>query len=352
MSKLLQLAKQVIISNYSELKFPYRFTYILTNKCQFKCAMCNIWQKSAENELSLGEIKKFFGQSNSFSWINLSGGEIFLRTDLPEIIKIIFDNCKQLYLLDFPTNGFQTDIIVDIVKDILTIYKPPKLLVTISLDGPPELHDKIRNMAGSWIKAVETFKQLRKLRSSRFDVYFGMTLQPLNVNKIYQTVQSVNNHIGKIGYDDFHINLIQYSPHYYANIDAVKFRDKQELRAGLIGISRLRKVFLFSPVGFLERRYQRLAGVYIDRNKTPIPCQALSVSFFMDPAGNVYPCSIYDRMIGNIKDFDYDIFKLWNTASRRNLRKEICNGNCPHCWTPCEAYQSILANILPKFHKG
>ena len=27
--------------------------------------------------------------------------------------------------------------------------------------------------------------------------------------------------------------------------------------------------------------------------------------------------------------------------------EEIRQGKCPQCWTPCEAYQAILANTLP-----
>jgi len=311
--------------------------------------MCNIWQKSIENELSLEQIKLFFEKSNRFSWINLSGGEIFLRKDFLNIVRIIFKNCKHLYLLDFPTNGFEPKLIVESMKEILSTYRLPKLLITVSLDGQPELHDQIRNVTGSWKRAVETFKQLRKLRNSRFNVFFGMTLQPSNMNGFDETFLSVNREIGRVRYNDFHINLIQKSRHYYGNIDAQGFEDKQKLWMQLDYIIKLRRNYFFSPIGFLERRYQHLIKIYLEKNKTPIPCQALSVSFFMDPVGNVYPCSIYDKVIGNIKDFDYDIYKLWDTAYRYKLREEIREGNCPHCWTPCEAYQAILAKLLPKF---
>jgi MoaA/NifB/PqqE/SkfB family radical SAM enzyme len=314
--------------------------------------MCNIWQRPTAGELSLEQIKRFLENYNAFSWINLSGGEIFLREDLLDIIQVLFQKCKHLYLLDFPTNGFQTKLIVDVVKKILTLCCPKKLLITVSMDGPCALHEQIRNVPGSWSKAVETFKQLRLLRASNFNVFFGMTLQPSNMDRFEETFRSIDEQIGKLQYEDFHMNLIQCSRHYYGNLDNVGYVNKQELWEQMDKIIKLRKVSFFNPVGFLEKRYQHLAKIYLDKNITPIPCQAMAASFFMDSTGNVYPCSIYDREIGNITDYDYNIYKLWELDSRRKLREDIRQGKCPQCWTPCEAYQSILANLLPKFSRG
>lgn len=347
MNALLGLAKNILTNNFKDPRYPYRFTYILTYRCQFKCRMCNIWDKPIKEEISLAQIKKFFEKSNRFYWINLSGGEIFLRPDLPGIIDALFKNCRQLFLLDFPTNGFQTGLIVDTVKKILNTYRPPKLLVTVSLDGPRQVHERLRNVEGSWERAVGTFRQLRNLRSRRFEVFFGMTLQPENRLSFKETLREVDREIGGVRARDFHVNLIQHSQHYYGNTEKIGQMVRDVLREELERISALRDDFPLSPVGLLERRYQRLAGEYLEKGLCPLPCQALSASFFMDPTGNVYPCSVYDRPIGNIKDFDYDIRILWDTKYRKQIREEIRQGSCPQCWTPCEAYQSILASLLP-----
>lgn len=342
--RLFYLAKNIAASNFTELKRPYRMTYILTNRCQLKCGMCNIWNKPAGRELSLEQLRCFFSQSNGFSWINLSGGEIFLREDLMDIMESVFKHCRELYLLDFPTNGFLTDIIEGSVKKIISLYNPPKLLVTVSLDGPPELHDRIRGAGGVWVRAVETFRRLRLLRSRRFGVFLGLTLQPDNADKFPQTYAAVNDRIGGLKHSDFHINIIQQSAHYYNN-DGIQPEDRRKLWESLTCVRRLRKSAMGGPVAFLERRYQRLAGTYLEENKAPLPCQALGSSFFMSPEGTVYPCSIYNRPAGNVADYGYDIYKLWGAACRAGLREEIRQGNCPQCWTPCEAYQSILANL-------
>lgn len=352
MNRLMHLAKNILITNLGNMRYPHRLTFILTHKCLFKCSMCNIWKKPAENELSLEEIEKFFEKSNRFSWINLSGGEIFLREDLSGILDIIFKHCKNLYLLDFPTNGFQTEQITCAVKKILDLRKPVKLLVTVSLDGPRDTHDRIRGISGSWDKALETFSRLRALRNNRFSVFLGMTLQNANMAEFRQTFESANNKLGKIKYDDFHINLIQYSRHYYANSENAGYEDRRILREHLGLIAKTRPAYPVNPAGFLEKRYLRLADKYLREGQSPVPCQALSSSFFMDPSGNIYPCAIYDKIIGNVRDYDYNIYKLWDNASRNKTRKDIAGGDCPHCWTPCEAYQNILADMFPKFRKG
>jgi len=104
-----------------------------------------------------------------------------------------------------------------------------------------------------------------------------------------------------------------------------------------------------NPVVFLEKRYQQLCRSYLLYGKTPVPCQALSASFFLDSNGDLYPCTIHGKRLGNIKDYGYALSKFWDSDLLKKTRAEIIEGRCPQCWTPCEAYQSILANLLPGF---
>jgi hypothetical protein len=36
---------------------------------------------------------------------------------------------------------------------------------------------------------------------------------------------------------------------------------------------------------------------------------------------------------------------LWETETRRKRRQDVADENCPHCWTPCEAYPTLLGNL-------
>ncbi len=347
MYRLGKLAGQVLTSNLRELRMPYRMTMILTYRCQLRCSMCGISRREPGEELTAGEIARFLAHSPGLSWINLSGGEIFLRPDLHEIVDAIYESCRGLYLLNFPTNGYETETIVRVLTEMTRRSRSPRLMVTVSVDGPPALHDRIRGVTGSWERAVETYRCLRRLQGPRFSVSLGMTLQQANAEAFEKTVRAVNERIGGIRYRDFHVNVAHRSDHYYVNADRDVFGDQEQIQAQLGLIRKLCRGPLFDPVGYLERQYQERAQDFLHTGLTPMPCQALGASFFVDPAGVVYPCTIDNRALGNIRDYDFRLDRLWQSAQRISLRQEVRAGKCPQCWTPCEAYQSILANLLP-----
>jgi len=102
------------------------------------------------------------------------------------------------------------------------------------------------------------------------------------------------------------------------------------------------------PVGYLERAYLSRVRQYLETGRTPMRCHALSASCFIDSWGNVFPCTIYDRKLGSLRDVDYDLARLWRTGDADQLQQEIWDYKCPQCWTPCEAYQSIMGNLLTR----
>jgi MoaA/NifB/PqqE/SkfB family radical SAM enzyme len=346
MFSVVRLAGHILASNFAELDTPYRITMALTYRCQLRCRMCGIWKRSPAAELSIEQLDEFFRKANGFSWINLSGGEIFLRQDLLDVISVIRYRCRHLYALNFPTNGFQPELIERSVREILKTHRIPKLLITVSLDGPPLLHDEIRNVPGSWGRAVETFRRLRTLRSGSFAVYFGMTLQQANESEFEETVRAADELLGGVTTRDFHVNLAHASSHYYGNVGHVALASRHAAEQ-LELIQRLQGPVFPDILSVLERRYQQQAAAYLSGQAVSYPCQALGASLFMDPEGTVYPCTIYDRPIGNVRDYGYDLRGLWLDGPRRAARDEILKKKCPGCWTPCEAYQSILARLVP-----
>ncbi|MBI5075992.1 MAG: radical SAM protein [Nitrospirae bacterium] len=352
MLRLINLAKNILASNLQDLSLPYKLTFALTYRCQLKCSICGIWRKADAPELSMDEIESFFRRSPHFSWINLSGGEIFLRQDLPAILRIIDRNCRSLYLLNFPTNGYETKLIAGVIRKFIRSTRIPRIMVTVSVDGPPELHDRLRGQSGAWDRAVETYRLLREMRSKRFEVYMGMTLQDANFNAFSETFSAVQARVAGIHYRDLHVNVSHASSHYYGNMEHPGISEPGRVAGVLEPISRLRRDHVFTPVGFLERRYQKCARKYLLEGKTPVNCEALSSSCFIDPFGMVYSCSIYDCPIDNIREFGFSLGDLWASNKRLDARQQIRQGTCPQCWTPCEAYQSLLANLKPGIGKG
>jgi hypothetical protein len=63
----------------------------------------------------------------------------------------------------------------------------------------------------------------------------------------------------------------------------------------------------YTPIGFLEDQYLRLADQCLQTGETPVTCQALAGSVFIDSFGSIYRCSIYSKRMANIKDIDNDL---------------------------------------------
>ncbi|MEK6744930.1 MAG: radical SAM protein [Nitrospirota bacterium] len=346
LAPLARLAYRAVRSNITEPDVPYRLTISLTNRCQARCTMCDIWQKPEGNELTLKEIAALFRNAKRFSWINLTGGEIFLRSDIRNIMHAIITESPDLYLMNFPTNGLLTRDIVDTVDSILETTRIPRLIVTISLDGPRDVHDLIRGVPGIFDSAVATFEALRKRRSRRFSVFFGYTLQMANITSFDDTLLSVREKLGDCSIDDFHMNMAHVSEHYYGNARFEGIPDASAAVDILQRISRLRNNNTLDPVAFLEHRYQRIAETYLMTGSVPLVCEAASASCFIDPGGTVYPCIGLGTAMGSLRDIEYDLYGLWRTSIRSRIRQAARSGDCPGCWTPCEAYQTLLANLV------
>ncbi|MFH0861372.1 MAG: radical SAM protein [Candidatus Altiarchaeota archaeon] len=342
MLKEANLAANILKSNVGRLGFPYKLTFAVTGKCNSRCLSCGIWRKKPDGELTSEEIKTFFRKSSGFNWVDVTGGEIFLRNDIADILKSIIDNCKRLYNLHFPTNGLLTDRVVACAREIVK-KKPPKLIVTVSLDGPPKVHDRLRGVPGGWEKAVETFRQLKTVKG--VEVYFGMTLSNENAGLFQETLGSVRGELPGVTSEDFHMNIAHTSAHYYSNEIPAGGLRKDEIVNEVERFRKLKGINL-NPVFYLENRYLKSVKDYLKEGVTPLPCKAASVSCFISPDGTVYPCSIWDKPLGNLKEVDYEFRRIWNAPDFRQAAADAHSKRCPNCWTPCEAYQTLLGNAL------
>jgi len=337
------LLTNILKANFSSKPNLYRLNLFVTYKCNFKCKACFIWKKEITNELSLSEYKKILSKVN-VNWISVSGGEIFLRDDMTEIFSAIIESQKRLAFLNFSTNGSFMNKTYDLVNYILT-HSRSKLMVGVSLDGPEKTHNFIRGV-DAWRKSVNTYKKLRQLENEQFNVMFSYTVSNFNHDKIDETVEILKNEIPGFTYSDLHINIAHTSEHYYEN-SSLEI-DKKAIMSSVDRYMSKRAYSLFNPVDYLEKRYHLLVKKYLTDDKTPLKCRDLIDSVFVSPEGDVFPCTIYNKNLGSLRENDYDINKIVNSKQVLALRKEIEMGNCPNCWTPCEAYQMILASLFKR----
>lgn len=149
-----------------------RANILLTNKCNLRCKHCYLSAgKSHENSKSIYENTKLLIDklvSDNFDNIMFTGGECMLFPYLKELIKYSKDQC--LYTSIF-TNGMIFD------KEIFDMVDS----VYLSLDGPKEIHNFIRQNNQSYDNIIKCLDYLRKI--DKYTV-IQMTISSLNKNCI------------------------------------------------------------------------------------------------------------------------------------------------------------------------
>jgi Fe-coproporphyrin III synthase len=130
-----------------------------TRKCNLSCLHCYSSSGPGFKEmLDVEALKKFleYAYQHGFNNISVSGGEPFLYNGLEELFKF----SKSLgYQNTMASNGMLLQ--AESNQRILEYVD----LIAISLDGPEELHDKMRGQKGAFnkmLKGVEILKSLNK----------------------------------------------------------------------------------------------------------------------------------------------------------------------------------------------
>jgi len=285
------------------------------------------------------QLDRLLASVPGLRWLDLTGGEILMRADLPSIARSVHARLPALALLHFPSNGLRTSALLEATR-LFVRRGGPKVIVTVSVDGPPDVHDRLRGCEGAFAAAVESIRQLRALPGA--EVYAGLTLQPGNLDLVDATVAALDRALGGYRHADLHVNVQHRSTHYFAN-SAIPPVDADRARAALDSL-RERKGPPHDPVTAIEWTFLRLAGAHSRSGRSPVPCRSGDLSAYVAPEGTVYACTIDPRPIAHLENFGWDLDRLWQSRQRASLRAEIREDRCVGCWTPCEAYQTLLGS--------
>lgn len=170
--------------NRGFLEYPRRFTFQLTNKCNLKCKMCFQKKNLCEKELSLKEIDNVLDNLGpNCRLIYLTGGEIFMRRDLLEILDLLkYKYRKKCFLL---TNGTLLDS--SIAKKI---FRYDNIIgIQFSLDGTREVHNRLTNSKDAFEKTLEAIK----LTKDRFRVSVNCVVLKDNLDYLADLTGTLGN---------------------------------------------------------------------------------------------------------------------------------------------------------------
>lgn len=339
---------------------PATLTYSVTNACQSRCKTCNIWKLYIENpdlkkdELKLEEINRIFSHIGHIYFFNISGGEPYLRKDLPEIVDLA---CKYLSpnVIHTPTNGLAPKLIEQKTIKILEIMKDNNydnipFTIKPSFDGIGDELDEIRGVKGNFDKVMDTLERLKQLKYlyPNLEVNLGTVISKFNVERIkeisdYAHNLDVDSYINEIAEQRSELftlnepitpdaNEYKRTVEYFASIIQKDLKSKGEL-------SRYTQAFRLS--------YYDLVIRILEEKRQVIPCYAGISNVHINPYGEVWPCCIlaYDKPMGNLREehINYDLKKIWHSDQANSVRKYIKDKHC-YCPMANQAYSNILCD--------
>lgn len=139
---------------------PYKPLYIklkLIWSCNLRCGMCNHWRDPAEPPLDIEFYRALFDELATLGTrkIHLTGGEPTLRPDLEELIAHIQARGMRATMT--------TNASLIMPERAQSLAEAGLNKVNISIDSPdPELHDRVRGVAGAWQRTTQGFQHLRQ----------------------------------------------------------------------------------------------------------------------------------------------------------------------------------------------
>ena len=296
-------------------------TVIVTYRCNARCTMCNRYKAPSrpDEEISIETIKKL----PKMYFTNITGGEPFIREDLPEIVRELYKKSDRIVI---STNGFFTDRIIKLCKEF------PNVGIRISIEGLEQTNNEIRGLNDGFNRGYSTLKKLVEMKHP--DVGFGMTVQDKNAKDLV-ALYDLSNEMGM----EFATASLHNSFYFVEAKNIIHDRPMvaQEFEK-LINKLLASK----SPKKWFRAYFNHGLINYIYGQKRLLPCDMAFDTFFIDPYGDVMPCNgtKCKEVMGNLNEQSWD--ELWNSEKAEKVRNIVrhCSRNC---W--------MIGSVSPAMHK-
>ena len=296
-------------------------TVIVTYRCNARCNMCSRYKEPSrpEDELSLDTIRKL----PEMYFTNVTGGEPFLRDDLPDIIRELRKKSDRIVI---STNGFFTDRIVALCREF------PDIGIRISIEGLEQTNNEIRGLENGFARGYTTLKTLVDMGMK--DVGFGMTVQDKNAPDLV-ALYDISDKLGM----EFATASLHNSFYFVESNNVIHDRLAVAERFEAL-INRLLQSN--SPKKWFRAYFNHGLINYIFSQKRLLPCDMSFDTFFIDPFGDVMPCNgtRQKEVMGNLNTQTWD--ELWHSPEAEAVRRKVraCDRNC---W--------MIGSVSPAMHK-
>ena len=322
--------------------FPNHLVFFVTNKCNLQCSHCFYIDElnSKTRELDIDEIRTIASSlKGKISQLVLTGGEVFLREDLADIVKV-FEEFAGIKSVNMLTSGFFPNKIEKTVQKILN-ETSLTLYFQISIDGIKEKHDSIRKNSNSFDNAMQTIETLQRLRGNSGRINRISTLTTLgkpNYNDIEKIVNELSS-LKKVNFgfgfarstfNDIYGEFDKDQLSSFEPDDEDVFLTVEQMKESYQKIdeclwSKLKASFFYSENKAVLRNIIRLKET---NYQSSFKCMAGVTDFILYPNGDVALCEMF-QPFGNLKKYDFNVQKFWE-KEYETYKKTVLGCKCTH----------------------
>jgi radical SAM protein with 4Fe4S-binding SPASM domain len=324
---------------------PVSLIHFVTNQCNARCPHCFIDfenEVTQKDSISLDNLEKMTKQvGNQLMNVNLTGGEPFLDPNLEEICLLYLKNTS-IDSLFFSTNGAMTSKILRVAENLSNRYPNVIYTYSISIDLIGEKHDDYRRVKNLYQKAIDTYNKLEALPAN---VQPNITITVCDDNA--DDIEEIFNKLFfKEGVKSITANIVRDEGVFSIDPESIK-----KLNRAYSKLTQLisKHDAQYSGENYLARMmnekekimYKYINNIYANPEYV-LPCRAgAGLMGVIYPNGDVYPCEVLDKKMGNLYDYDMNLLKLWD--DNQKLRSWIKKSKC-HCTYECAWSYNILSS--------
>ena len=346
-----------------DLAFPLFISFTVTNRCNLRCKMCGQWseegyirgkQRDLSQEMGLAEWKRLTDEvaDHGGKSILLRGGETFLFPDIGELIEYIHN--KGMFI-SIDTNG---TLLKEFAADLTRLGN---MHVTVSVDGPEEVHDHVRGVRGTFQRLKEGLALVNQLEAQggqQLSKSLCFTISGEN----YESLPQLPDVARSLGVKNISIDPYYYVPaevgqryetemrelfgcaayswkgfhHDESEVDLEKFRAAHRAFKANLG-----DVVEFPYMPFVEEQYLD----WFRDAVTPVgklPCANVEKLIDIQPNGEANFCVDYpDYSFGNVKEASIET--LWNSAAAKKFRDQRRKAPFAVCYRCGSKYMGEMA---------
>ena len=295
-------------------------------RCNCKCVMCDIWKVKSRDQISPEEVSGWLPELKGLGVerVVLSGGEALLHARLEEMCAALTEAGIGVTLI---TTGLllrrDAHWLVRYVDDVVT-----------SLDGPADVHDRVRRVPGAYAKLADGISAVREVDAERrVRVSARCTVQRLNHTRLRETVEAARaagldgisflaadvsseafNRPG--GWDAETSGVVALAAHELAALDAELTALERE-HDGDFGSGFIAE----SPAKLRARIYGHFAALHGQGDFAQHACNAPWVSSVIEADGTVRPC-FFHKPLGNIREAG-SLAAVINSPAARAWRQQL-----------------------------